>query len=72
MKIKLIRKLALQIDGIDISTRRVGDVFNLAPHDAETLIAEGWAEAVPQRVRARGPAERSEVADKPRRSRRRH
>jgi hypothetical protein len=44
MWIRLTRKLADWVDGIDLSDRRVGEVFNLPIHDAQLLIAEGWAE----------------------------
>jgi hypothetical protein len=44
MWIRLTRKLADFLDGIDVSDRRVGDVFNLPTFDAHLLIAEGWAE----------------------------
>ena len=44
MWIRLTRKLADWLDGIDVTDRRVGDVFDLPIHDAQLLIAEGWAE----------------------------
>jgi hypothetical protein len=44
MWIRLTRKLAAFLDGIDVSDRRVGDVFDLPTLDAHLLIAEGWAE----------------------------
>jgi len=43
MRIRLTRKFAELIDGIDLSRRRVGDVIDLPVHDARMLIAEGWA-----------------------------
>ena len=46
MQVRLTRKLAEVIDGIDLSDRRVGDVVELPRHDAEILLAEGWASAV--------------------------
>ncbi len=46
MQIRLIKKLAEVLDGIDLSDRRVGDVMNLPKHDAEVLLAEGWASPV--------------------------
>jgi hypothetical protein len=45
MRIRLTRKFAELIDGIDLSRRRVGDVIDLPVHQARTLIAEGWATA---------------------------
>jgi RNA-binding protein YlmH len=43
MQIRLTRKFAEAIDGVDLSRRAVGDVFNLSRHDAQLLVAEGWA-----------------------------
>lgn len=43
MRIRLTRKFAERIDGVDLSRRRVGDVIDLPAHEARTLIAEGWA-----------------------------
>jgi hypothetical protein len=35
--------LAEYIDGVDLSARGVGDVFDVPGHDGELLIAEEWA-----------------------------
>ena len=43
MQIQLVRKLANYLDGIDVSARQQGDVFDLPRRDAELLIAERWA-----------------------------
>jgi hypothetical protein len=43
MWVRLIRKLADQVDGIDLRERKVGDVFDLRSTDASLLVAEGWA-----------------------------
>ncbi len=40
---RLTKKLAEQIDGIDLSSYAVGDVITLSKRDARMLIAEGWA-----------------------------
>jgi hypothetical protein len=45
MFIRLVRKLAEQLDGIDMSARRAGDVFEVPRYEAELLIAEAWAVA---------------------------
>jgi hypothetical protein len=45
MKVRLIRKLADQLDGVNVSDRHVGDVLDLKPEEARALIAEGWATA---------------------------
>ena len=42
--VRLTRKYADVIDGVDLSDAHVGDRLDLSPHDAEVLIAEGWAE----------------------------
>ena len=44
--VRLTRKLAESIDGIDLSNRQVGDLILLPSHSARLLIAEGWAEKV--------------------------
>ena len=46
MWIRLTRKLAERIDGVDISRYAVGDVIDLTRGDAALLIAEDWAEPV--------------------------
>jgi hypothetical protein len=43
MRVRLIKKLAEKIDGVDLSGRSVGDLLNLKPQDARLLIAERWA-----------------------------
>jgi CheY-like chemotaxis protein len=44
--VRLTRKLAPFIDGIDLSRRSIGDILDMPERDARTLIAEGWAERV--------------------------
>ena len=41
--VRLTRKLAEAIDGVDLSHNKVGDQLDLTPRDARMLIAEGWA-----------------------------
>lgn len=43
-RIRLTRKLANSVNGVDLSTRRVGDIFDLRSEDASIVISEGWAE----------------------------
>jgi hypothetical protein len=43
MRVRLIRKLADKLNGVDVSKRRVGDVIDRPRRDAELLVAEGWA-----------------------------
>jgi hypothetical protein len=52
MQIRLTRKLASYLDGIDLSDAREGDVIELPRREAELLIAERWA------LPYRGPAHR--------------
>jgi hypothetical protein len=47
MRIRLTRRLAEHINGIDLSRRAVGDLIDLSQRDGEMLVAEGWALAVP-------------------------
>jgi hypothetical protein len=54
MAVRLTRKLADMIDGIDLSAFRVGDVLHLPWRGAWILIAEGWAEMIERRHRPRG------------------
>jgi hypothetical protein len=75
MRIRLTRKFAESIDGIDLSKRSVGDVIDLPIREARTLIAEGWATATAGARSARSrhpkPPPTDTAADRPRRSRRR-
>lgn len=43
MRVRLLRKLAEEIDGVDLSHNQVGDVIDLPLHKGLMLIAEGWA-----------------------------
>jgi hypothetical protein len=43
--VRLIKKLAGIIDGVDLRLHEPGDVFDLKPSEAELLVAEGWAVA---------------------------
>jgi hypothetical protein len=43
--VRLIRKFADVIDGIDLSEHDVGDRFQLRSEQARVLILEGWASA---------------------------
>jgi len=49
MLVRLVRKLADNLDGIDVSGHREGDVLDLPASRAALLIAERWA--VPDRRR---------------------
>lgn len=47
-RVRLTRKLALALNGFDLSGIRVGDVILVPERVAAMLIAEGWAEPVPE------------------------
>jgi hypothetical protein len=54
MRVRLIKKLANAIDGIDLAGCSVGDVLNLPRRAAQLLIAEDWAVAEGPRQYASG------------------
>ena len=68
MRVRLVRKLAEELDGIDVSSYNEGDVIELPRAEARLLIAEHWA--MPFRGpkedvrRASTPHERSVAADR--------
>jgi hypothetical protein len=43
MQIRLTRKFATVINGIDLSSYKVGDILDLRDRDAQMLVDEGWA-----------------------------
>ncbi len=44
MKVRLTRKFADQINGIDLSKAHTGETLELSDREARLLMAEGWAE----------------------------
>ena len=60
MRIRLVRKLALSLNGVDVSQLRVGEVAELPDRSARLLLIEGWAERVrddpPTPLRSPGPS----------------
>ena len=64
MKLRLTRKFAEFIDGIDLSNVRPGDLFDVPAREGAVLLAEGWA------VRARLVTAPAKAADRPRSPRR--
>jgi hypothetical protein len=59
MRVRLVRKLADILDGIDVSAYKSGDIVNLSQRDAELLIAEQWAvsaEYAPHTAQPSAPA----------------
>jgi hypothetical protein len=45
-RIRLTRKLAQVLNGVDVSRIGIGDSLDVSPAEAQLLIAEGWAEPV--------------------------
>ena len=43
VSVRLLRKYAANIDGVNLEDAVVGDRLDLSPRDANILIAEGWA-----------------------------
>jgi hypothetical protein len=43
MRVRLTRKLAAYIDGVDLRGHEVDEVLDLSPEDARLLMAEEWA-----------------------------
>ncbi len=59
MKIRLTKKFAECIDGVDLARRRVGDVIDLPYEEARILLAHEWAvalDAIPPDADRRLPA----------------
>jgi hypothetical protein len=62
--VRLTRKFAQMIDGVDLTDANVGDELNLSPRDADVLIAEGWAERT-RHPRRRADDFQSKASDEP-------
>ena len=58
MKVRLTRKHAERIDGIDLSNRQVGDIIDMPEPEARLLVLEQWA--LPER-------REQQLPDRPRR-----
>jgi hypothetical protein len=68
--VRLTRKLADAIDGVDLTEYDVGDVITVPARSARLLLLEGWAEPIDEE-RVRGPKQELAVAaDRPRSPRR--
>jgi hypothetical protein len=46
LRIRLTRKFAERLNGVDLSAFRAGEVIELPDQAARMLLAEGWAEKV--------------------------
>jgi hypothetical protein len=53
VRVRLIKKFAERIDGVDLRAHAPGDTINLARSEARLLLAEGWAVAENSRVNER-------------------
>ncbi len=49
MRIRLIRKLAQSMNGVDVSRVKVGDIVDLDDERGEMMIESGWAERIDDR-----------------------
>jgi hypothetical protein len=61
MKVRLTRKHAERLDGIDLRGYEPGDLLDLPPKDAGLIVAEAWA--VPERRQSQtrtGPRRRAD------------
>src|SRR5687768_16241431 len=65
--VRLIRKYAEMIDGVNLEEAEVGDRLELSRRDADVLIAEGWAERTTDERRVRLLPGRAHAADTHRR-----
>jgi hypothetical protein len=45
-RIRLVKKLARYLNGVDLTSLKVGECVNLPDSVARMLLAEGWAELV--------------------------
>jgi hypothetical protein len=50
MHVRLIRKLAAVLNGLDLSRVRVGDVIAVSDAAGAMLIAETWAVEIPEKA----------------------
>jgi hypothetical protein len=57
MKVRLLKKLADEVDGVDLRGHTVGETFDLPPREATLLLAEQWA--MPERRERACPTSRS-------------
>jgi hypothetical protein len=49
MRIRLTRKLANLLNGVDLTHCRVGNILDVHPSVGQMLVAEEWAEPVEQK-----------------------
>jgi hypothetical protein len=58
MKIRVTKRLANVLDGVDVSHIQEGDTVDVTSRDAEALIREGWAAPVEAGDRAADQSKR--------------
>jgi hypothetical protein len=46
VRVRLLKKLALSLDGVDLTSRKVGEIFDCSDEGARLLVLEGWADFV--------------------------
>lgn len=64
LRVRIIRKLADVLNGVDVSRVQEGECVDLPPQQARMLIAEGWAELTdPYPIDARLPGCRANPDD---------
>ncbi|HEY0284600.1 MAG TPA: hypothetical protein VGC23_04375 [Vicinamibacterales bacterium] len=55
IRVRLIRKFATSLNGVDLSQLKVGDITELPDAAARMMIAERWAEQVVEHIRSTPP-----------------
>lgn len=63
VRIRLTRKLAAVVNGVDLSSRKVGDVIELSDSLARMMIAERWAEPVDQPALGQAAAQQNALSN---------
>jgi hypothetical protein len=58
--IRLTKKLALVMNGVDVTSSTVGDVLDVDEERAELMIASGWAEWVESPFAVEGRSSRKQ------------
>ena len=48
MRLKLVRKPANLINGLDLTNANAGDILVVTPRQAAILVSAGWAEETPR------------------------
>jgi hypothetical protein len=50
VRVRLTKKLASWLNGLDVSQAKVGDVLELSESEARMMITEGWAQSTDQQT----------------------